>query len=92
MYTQYQQHFVRSLGWYDGAHSVFIAMEYVENGDLQQYVGQCMPEPEMQLIASQVLEGLGYMHDQRYAHRDLKPAVRKRFGLATAQDKANATR
>jgi serine/threonine protein kinase len=50
-------------------------MEYIESGDLQHYVGTPMPEAEMQLIVSQVLEGLAYMHGLNYAHRDLKPAV-----------------
>ncbi|SMQ44881.1 unnamed protein product [Zymoseptoria tritici ST99CH_3D7] len=71
---QYQQHFVRSFGWYENASTIFIAMEFVEHGDLQQYVGRAMPEPEMQLIVSQVLEGLSHMHNLSYAHRDLKPA------------------
>jgi serine/threonine protein kinase len=73
--VQYRQYFVRSSGWYDDARNVFIAMEFVKHGDLQQYVGRPMPEAEMQLIVSQVLSGLSYMHNLNYAHRDLKPAV-----------------
>ncbi|KJX94034.1 hypothetical protein TI39_contig4224g00009 [Zymoseptoria brevis] len=49
-------------------------MEFVERGDLQQFVGLPMPEDEMQLIVSQVLEGLSHMHNLNYAHRDLKAA------------------
>lgn len=79
MCVQYQQHFVRSFGWYENASTIFIAMEFVEHGDLQQYVGRAMPEPEMQLIVSQVLEGLSHMHNLSYAHRDLKPAVCEAF-------------
>jgi serine/threonine protein kinase len=50
-------------------------MEYVEHGDLQQYVGSPMTEDEMQEIAAQILEDLAFLHGSGYAHRDLKPAV-----------------
>ncbi|KUM60481.1 hypothetical protein ACN42_g6647 [Penicillium freii] len=56
--------------------SLFIAMEYLELGDLQDYVlaqSQPLPEFEVQRIMSQILEGLDLMHENGYAHRDLKP-------------------
>lgn len=34
-----------------------------------------LPEPDVQLIALQLLEGLQYMHENGYIHRDLKPDV-----------------
>lgn len=52
-------------------------MEYLPNGDLQQYLlpGKPFVEREAQLIVHQTLEGLQYMHANGFAHRDMKPAV-----------------
>jgi serine/threonine protein kinase len=50
-------------------------MEYVNLGDLQQYLTRPLPEGEARQIISQVLEGLSCMHGLGYAHRDLKPQV-----------------
>ena len=55
--------------------SVFIAMEYFSYGDLQNYLSSLIPERETRQITSQILEGLLFMHDNGFAHRDLKPAV-----------------
>jgi serine/threonine protein kinase len=51
-------------------------MEYLPDGDLQKYLRSPLPEIEGQHIISQILEGLNFMHDKGFAHRDLKPAVR----------------
>ena len=50
-------------------------MEYLPNGDLNKYLSSPLPEKEGQHIISQILEGLHFMHDKGFAHRDLKPAV-----------------
>lgn len=50
-------------------------MEYLSNGDLRKYLGSPLAEHEGQSIISQVLEGLDYMHQNGFTHRDLKPAV-----------------
>lgn len=73
---QYRDHFVRSFGWYESEDSVFIAMEYLHRGDLQKHLGAPIKELEASSIAQQLLEGLAFMHDNDFAHRDLKPAVR----------------
>ncbi|KAI4159177.1 MAG: hypothetical protein LQ342_006824 [Letrouitia transgressa] len=69
----YEQSFVKSFGWYDDNDDVFIAMEYLPYGDLHKYLGSPLPESEGQHIVSQLLEGLHFMHDHDFAHRDLKP-------------------
>jgi serine/threonine protein kinase len=72
---QYRHSFVNSFGWYENDSSVFIAMEYVELGDLENILVAPLPELEAREIIRQVLRSLEYMHENRFAHRDLKPSV-----------------
>ena len=66
---------MRSFGWYENDANIFIAMEYFSYGDLQNYLLSPISEAEVQEITSQVLEGLLFMHDNGFVHRDLKPTV-----------------
>ena len=52
-------------------------MEYFKHGDLQHYLYSAppLPESDAQQITFQVLEGLYFMHENGYSHRDLKPGV-----------------
>lgn len=50
-------------------------MEFLEHGDLQKYLGLPLQEIECQEIVFQILEGLEFMHQSGFTHRDLKPAV-----------------
>ena len=50
-------------------------MEYLPHSDLHKYLSSPLPEKEGQHIVFQILEGLTFMHDNKFAHRDLKPAV-----------------
>jgi serine/threonine protein kinase len=50
-------------------------MEYLSDGDLHKHLGSSLSEREGQLIVFQILEGLHFMHENGFAHRDLKPAV-----------------
>jgi serine/threonine protein kinase len=56
-------------------------MEYCELGDLQGYLSSAPPLPEIQAqeITFQTLEGVRYMHENEFAHRDLKPGVRSQI-------------
>lgn len=73
VFIQYSHCFVRSDGWFETKESVFISMEYLELGDLQNYLARPLHESDARDITSQVLEGLQIMHENNFIHRDLKP-------------------
>jgi serine/threonine protein kinase len=76
--VQYRRCFVESFGWYDTPEEIFITMEYLPYGDLQQYLASqnaLIPESEVKVIVLQILEGLQHMHDLSVTHRDIKPGV-----------------
>lgn len=78
---QYEQRFVQFFGWYESLGNLCIAMEYCEFGDLQRYLFSAprLPETQVQEITFQILEGIRYMHENEFAHRDLKPGVRSQI-------------
>ncbi|KAI0466140.1 kinase-like domain-containing protein [Xylaria cf. heliscus] len=72
---KYVPWFVQSFGWYEDSGFLYIAMEYCQLGDLQQFLIQhkTLPETDTRDVISQVVQGLHYMHKEGFAHRDLKP-------------------
>ena len=58
-------------------------MEYMQLGDLEKYLREPFPEAEVRDVLQQLLEGLLFMHDNRFAHRDLKPGVRLLLSATT---------
>lgn len=56
-------------------------MEYFPHGDLHEYLYKHLPEAEAlseaeaQVVIYQLLEGLIFLHQNGFAHRDLKPSV-----------------
>ncbi|KAL5341929.1 kinase-like domain-containing protein [Aspergillus crustosus] len=70
---EYKQHFVQFLGWFDDPHNFYIAMEFIEHGDLQKHISQPFPEPEAASIVGQIAQALQYMHTKNFIHRDIKP-------------------
>ncbi|KAH8597417.1 kinase-like domain-containing protein [Bisporella sp. PMI_857] len=68
--------FVEFLGWFEDRDSVYLAMEYVPLGDLEDNIppkADAISELDIRDIASQILEGLKFMHQEAFIHRDLKP-------------------
>lgn len=59
-------------------------MKYVQLGDLERFLGAPLLESEARAIAEQLLESLVFMHDNRFAHRDLMPNVSYRTCLCIA--------
>lgn len=52
-------------------------MEYIEHGDLRQYITAHGPKAKNEAaeISRQILEGLAMLHGRDICHRDLKPQV-----------------
>ncbi|QMW44319.1 hypothetical protein G4B11_007739 [Aspergillus flavus] len=69
----YKHHFVQFLGWFDDPDNFYIAMEFVEHGDLQSFITAPFPEHEAAVIIAQVAQALQYMHQHNFVHRDVKP-------------------
>jgi serine/threonine protein kinase len=74
---KYVHCFVQSFGWYDTEDALFITMEYFEHGDLQNYLFHSPPLSEAPAaeVIYQILEGVSYLHENLFSHRDLKPSV-----------------
>jgi len=51
----------------------FLAMEYVEGGDLAALIG-VRPKEELLELLAQACEGLSFAHERGIIHRDIKPA------------------
>ncbi len=71
---------MRSFGWFENDCSIFITMEYLPLGDLETRLQAPLPEDQARVITRQVLQGLVFMHQNKFAHRDLKPGVSTYLG------------
>lgn len=62
--------------YHTGDDQPFVAMEYVKGESLKKilFEKRILPLNQVVSIAFQLLDGLGYIHDQRLVHRNLKPA------------------
>ncbi|KAI1775434.1 kinase-like protein [Hypoxylon cercidicola] len=69
-----RDHFVEFIGWNEERHHLFIAMEYIELGDLEHNLkDRLWKEMDIRETTKQLLNGLKIMHDNGIIHRDLKP-------------------
>ncbi|KAK3113309.1 Protein kinase protein rad53 [Teratosphaeriaceae sp. CCFEE 6253] len=66
---------VQYVDYQDHASHLYIVMEFVPCGDLQQYLKQkgALGEPLGEKVAWQVLRALDYLHGKKITHRDIKP-------------------
>ena len=65
------------LGWYEEPETLYIAMEYLPEGDLTKHISTLAPLPQetVKKMTKQILKGLRVMHQEGITHRDIKPAV-----------------
>ncbi|KAJ9602314.1 hypothetical protein H2200_013169 [Cladophialophora chaetospira] len=73
--SRHQDLFVSLHGWYEDDDSVFLAMEYLQHGDLGNFINGGITENGARMICAQLLDGLSTMHSLGFTHRDLKPQV-----------------
>jgi serine/threonine protein kinase len=54
-----------------------ICMEYLQYGNLRDYLSyaQTVNEADVAELGFQILQGLVFMHENSFIHRDLKPEV-----------------
>ncbi|KAL3475998.1 kinase-like domain-containing protein [Aspergillus californicus] len=71
--AEYRRHFVQFLGWFDDTDHLYLAMEFIEYGDLQRFITAPFPESEAVSIVTQIAQALRYMHQKSFVHRDVKP-------------------
>ncbi|KZF25666.1 cytokinesis protein sepH [Xylona heveae TC161] len=87
---------VKYHGFEKTAESLFIVLEYCENGSLHSICKNFgkFPENLVALYMSQVLHGLLYLHEQGVIHRDIKGAniLTTKEGLVKLADFGVATR
>ncbi|KAG0640816.1 kinase-like domain-containing protein [Tuber brumale] len=65
--------FVELLGWFEGPANLYVAMEYLEQGDLTKHIGIPLPQDTVRNISKQILKGLEVMYQEGMAHHNLKP-------------------
>ncbi|CAN8075798.1 unnamed protein product [Agarophyton chilense] len=68
-------HVVRAHDIFDGKDRIFMVMDFVEGGDLFDYVVKKtqLSEQSTKLVIWQMLQGLSYLHTKNIVHRDIKP-------------------
>ena len=77
VWKQFEQWIAKFYGWFESEDAVFVATEFFEHGDLGAYLEEHsrLIEDDAADITANVLEGLTFVHDLGFAHRNIKPEV-----------------
>ena len=93
------QNIVKLLDYRERKDGLFLIMEYFDGIQLDEYINKVsgpIPETELTNLFCQILDAIGYAHDEGLIHRDIKPSnimIDKKgkikvldFGIAKLQD------
>jgi len=66
---------IRFFEWFETEDKLFIAMEFLEGGDLLQFILEkgCFSEASARRLFREIAGAVKYLHDRNIVHRDLKP-------------------
>lgn len=66
---------IRFFEWFETEEKLFIAMEFLEGGDLLQFILDhgCFSEAAARRIFGEIVRAVKYLHEKNIVHRDLKP-------------------
>jgi serine/threonine protein kinase len=76
MFRMSHPHVIRVSDLIDEGDTVAFVMEYVEGETLKEYLDRKgkLADTEIRDIFSQMLNAVGYVHEQKLVHRDIKPS------------------
>jgi uncharacterized protein (TIGR02145 family) len=76
MFRMSHPHVIRVSDLIDEGDTVAFVMEYVEGETLKEYLERKgkLTDTEIRDIFSQMLDAVGYVHEQKLVHRDIKPS------------------
>ena len=67
---------IKVIDLVDDADLAAFVMEYIEGETLKEYIDRKgkLNDEEVKIIFTQMLEAVGYVHEQNLVHRDIKPS------------------
>ena len=76
MFKMSHHNIIKVTDLIDEGDTVAFVMEYIEGETLKEYIDRKgkLSDEEIKNIFSQMLDAVGYVHDQNLVHRDIKPS------------------